>query len=765
MSLIESGTISRRGFLKAGGALVVMSSAMPVALRGLLAEAAAAGAPYPIPVLNELATWLTVQSDGTITARSGHVELGQGNRTALAQIVAEELDVAFDKVKMVLGNSNVTPDQGVTAGSTTIVVAGATLRAIAAEGRASLLSLASQRLGVPASALTVTDGVVSDGSNKVSYADLVNGQVLTAVSPIMLVGSGFRKTITTSAKPKDSSQYSIVGKSIPRADIPGKVTTATAFVHDVKVPGMLHARVIHPKGVGSTVVSVGGFSTSVPGARTVRVGNLVAVVAEREWDAIKGAANLKVTWSDWNGLPANTEFAPVLRATQAPIMTVTDKGDFPAAMASAAKTLTATYQTPFENHGMLGPSCAVADVRSDGTVTIWSATQYPQGLQGAVAQALGISPAQVEVLWFDGPGCYGRLSSNYDDAASEAVLLSQAVGKPVRVQWMRADEHIWEPHGPGTLHDLSAGLDSNGSIVAWKHEAWMPPNNDASLLGFVLGGKTPAGGRSPIGGWTGQNLYTFATSSSANALELAHALPELGASTSPYGLGLRTTFLRSPGQYQITYAQEAFVDEVAAAAGQDPLQFRLSHLTDARAIAVLNAAAQKGGWDSRSSPKSGAGTNKGTLSGQGIALVLRGGTYAAAVVKLAVTPSSGKVQLQSVTVAQDQGLIINPQAIEHQLESCVIQTASRALHEQVTFDTANVTSTDWATYPLLTMAETPTTITSVLINHPEIPSTGVGEPAVNVVAPAISSAIFDATGVRLRTLPYLASTVKGAMKV
>ncbi|GHH82751.1 aldehyde dehydrogenase [Streptomyces sulfonofaciens] len=748
----ESGTLSRRGLLKAGGALVVMSAAVPMALRTSVAEAAAAGVPFPTPDLTDLATWLTVHADGTITWRTGHVELGQGNRTALAQMVAEELDAAFESVTVVMGNTDVTPDQGVTAGSTTIARAGTQARLIAAEARATLLALAAKRLHVPVDELTVENGVVSHGSKKVSYGRLVHGRALTAVTPIVIDDKGTH----VGATPKPVTEYTLVGRSVPRVDIVDKVRQKTMFVHDVRVPHMLHARVVHPKGIGSTVVSVGRLPSGSK-AQVVQLGNLVAVAAEQEWDAVKGAAELPVTWSDWNGLPGSEDWPAAMRALPAKTMTHASQGDFESAFAAAATTLETTYQTPFENHGMIGPSCAVADVRRDGSVTVWSATQYPQGLRKGIAQMLDIAPEQVEVVWLDGSGSYGRLSANYDDAASEAVFLSQKLGRPVRVQWSREDEHIWEPHGPGTLHDMAAGLDESGNVTAWKHDAFMAPNNDSTMLGPLLVGAQAPGGRRPVGNWTGPDLYQF-----PNLLELAHQMPEFGADTSPYGFGLRTTFLRSPGQYQITFAQEAFVDEIAARTGQDPLAFRLKHLTDTRAIAVLEAAAKAAGWESRPSPRKDAGTGSGTVTGQGIAFVLRDGTYAAGVVKLEVTPATGKVLLTEVTVAQDQGQIINPRAIEHQITSCVIQTASRVFHEEVKFDTSNVTTADWKSYPMLRMDETPT-IKTVLVPNPEIPPTGVGEPAVNVMPSAISSAIFDATGVRLRTMPFTAEVVKAAM--
>ncbi|MPZ62951.1 MAG: molybdopterin-dependent oxidoreductase [Propionibacteriales bacterium] len=754
---VQQKTMSRRGFLKAGGALVVMTTAVPATLRMPLAKAAAAGAPFPAIDPGNLATWLAIKADGSVVARSGHVELGQGNRTALAQMVAEELDAAFTKVSMVLGDTSRTPDQGITAGSTTIRMAGIQLRQMAAEGRAALLDLASQRLGTPVERLSVKDGVVSDGSTQVDYGELVKGRVLTAVAPIKVTGSGasWDLVIDGTARPKNPSEYSVVGQRIPRLDIPDKVTGKATYIQDVRVDGMLHARVIHPEAIGSEVVSVGRLPSDIRGAQVVRKHNLVAVLAEREWDAIKGARALSVEWSRWAKLPPSKDAYQAIRSMRDEIMTEMRRGDVRPALASAARTLEATYQTPFENHGMIGPSCAVAEVRPDGSATIWSSTQYPQGLQRTIAEVLETSPEQVEVLWVEGPGCYGRECT--DDAGPEAAILSKEVGRPVRVQWTREDEHIYEPHGPGTVHDMRAGVDADGNVVAWEHEAWMPPNNDARPLGPALAGR-PVETEWPLGGWSGDNLYTFPTSH-----EFAHALRELGAADAPFGMGLRTNWLRSPGQYQISYAQEAFVDEVAAEVRQDPLRLRVKYLDDPRAIAVLEAVGKAAGWESRPSPKPGSGTSNGTVTGQGIAFVLRDGTYAAGVAKVEVNPDTGKVRVLNFTVAQDAGLIINPLAVEHQLESAVLQTVSRAMLEEVTFDASNVTSTDWSSYPILTMADSPE-VKTVLLNRPEIPPAGVGEASVNVIAPAISSAIHDATGVRIRTLPLKPDAVKSALK-
>ncbi|MFZ0218061.1 MAG: molybdopterin cofactor-binding domain-containing protein, partial [Candidatus Dormiibacterota bacterium] len=585
--------VTRRGFLKAGGALVVGLAVVPAALRGAGQVALAATSSSPAPTdPTQLATWLAVQGDGTVIARCGHVELGQGNRTALAQIVAEELDVAFGKVQMVLGNTDETYDQGGTYGSTTIRGAGLELRQIAAEGAAALRQLAAVNLGVPATQLQIKNGVVSGGGKQVSYASLVQGQVLTAIAPITLTkgATGSISAIKGSAKPKDPSQYAIIGKSIQRVDIPGKLTGAYTFVHDVKLPNMLHARIVHPTGVGSTVQAIGTFQNPIPGAQVVLIGNLVGVLAEREWDAIKGAQTLQISWSSWNKLPPSENIAEALRNLPSKDKVQLSRGDVATALAGAKRTLSATYVTPFENHGTLGPSCAVADWHADGTVTVYSATQYPQGLQGSLAQMLGVPPAQVTVERYEGPGMYGRMGET-DDAASEAVLLSRQVGRPVRVQWMRPDEHIWEPHSPGTVHDLKAALDDSGKIVAWSHEAWIPPTADGVELGGAFAGLPVSPKGLSVGSWTGPDLYNF-----ANAYELVHGLSELAVGETPYAFGLRTTFMRSPAQYQITYAQEAFVDEIAARAGVDSLEFRLAHLTDPRAIAVVKAAAAAAGW-------------------------------------------------------------------------------------------------------------------------------------------------------------------------
>ncbi|MGH7913012.1 MAG: molybdopterin cofactor-binding domain-containing protein [Candidatus Dormibacteraceae bacterium] len=760
MGRVQHG-FSRRDFLKGGGALVVGLAVVPAALRqGTTSALAATTVISPAPTdPAQLDTWLAVQADGSVVARCGHVELGQGNRTALMQIVAEELDVPFDKVEMVLGNTNQTYDQGGTYGSTTIRLSGVELRQVAAEGRAALFQLASTNLGVPVSQLSAKNGAVSGGGRTVSYGSLVAGRQLTAIAPMTVTTKrGTVEVVAGSAKPKSPSRYTTVGKSPQRVDIPGKVTGEFTYLVDVKLPNMLHARVVHPTGMGSTVQAIGTFQKPIPGAQVVQIGNLVAVVAEREWDAIKGAKTLEIEWSDWNGLPPSDNVWSAMRKMPTVDKVELQRGDVSSALAGSGNSFGATYLTPFEDHGTLGPNCGLADVHADGTVTVYSATQYPQGLQASLALMLGIPKADVTIERYEGPGMYGRMGET-DDAASEAVLLSQKLGRPVRVQWMRADEHIWEPHSPGTIHDMRAALDSGGKITAWEHVAWVPPTFNGVELGGAFAGLPVPSKETSVGSWTGPDLYNF-----PNALELVHGLSELAAGQTPYGqMGLRNTFMRSPAQYQITYAQEAFVDEIAYQAKVDTCQFRLQHLTDPRAIAVLKAAAKAAHWKTRPSPKKGASPSRGKASGRGIAFVLRDGTYAACVLEAEVTPSTGAIQVTNVYVAQDSGQVINPSNVRHQIESCVIQTMSRCLREELTFDTSNVTSTNWATYPILTMAETPLNIVPILIDHPEISPTGVGEPAVNLIAPALTSAVFDATGVRIRKLPLRPGNVTDAM--
>lgn len=695
---------------------------------------------------DQVDAWLAVTNDGTVTVFSGKVELGTGVRTALAQIVADELDVPFARVTMVMGDTARTPDEGYTAGSATIQSSGLTLRKASAEARQALLALAADRLGAPAAQLSVKDGVVSvqgDPSKSVAYGALIGNQ-------------RFNRKISGTAPTKPPSAYTIVGTPVPRVDIPPKITGGAAYLQDFTVPGMLHGRVVRPAGVGATLQSYDEGSVSgIAGiVNVVRNGDFLGVVAEREEQAIKAAQQLKVTWQTGTPLPKMGDLFSWVRGQPTTDKALVTNGDVAGALRSAAKTLQATYHQPYQMHAAIGPSCAVADVRPDKAV-IWSSTQGVYALRGALAQLLGLPADAVQVIHMEGAGCYGH--NGFDDAAADAALLSKAVGKPVRVQWMRQDEHGWEPKGPAMVMEVTGGLDAQGNVVAWDYGVWTPthstrPGGQAGnlLAGTLISPPAPAAKNGTTGGdRNAPTNYTF-----KNNRVTAHWL-----ATSP----LRPSALRSLGGIANAFANESFMDELAAAANADPVDFRLRHLDDPRAIAVVKQAAALAQWQPRPSPGPDAG-GTGTAKGRGMAFIRYENTlaYVAVVAEVRVDRGSGQVQVTHVSVAHDCGLIINPDGLKNQIEGNVIQATSRALKEQVVFDQSRVTSLDWRSYPILTFPEVPT-VDIALINRPDQPALGAGEIASLPMAPAIANAIFDATGRRLRTIPFTPDTVKAAL--
>jgi nicotinate dehydrogenase subunit B len=773
-------TISRRAFLRDTGLLVVGFSLAgcvqsgarqvepaptPASPATAVATAVAEQAPAqrsaaPPPSLtagqvqwagragaNQVDSWLAIAPDGGVTVYSGRVELGTGVQTALAQIAAEELDVALERVRMVMGDTAQTPDEGYTAGSKTIQNSGVVLRKAAAEARQVLVGLASERLGVPADQLSVQDGVVSprsDPSKAVGYGDLIGSQ-------------RFSRAVSNQVATKKPDDYAIVGTSVPRLDLPGKLTGAVSYVQDLRVPGMLHGRVVRPSGVGATLQSIDESSVQgLPGlVRVVRSGSFVGVVAEREEQAIAATRRLQVTWQEQAGLPRLEDLFSYLRGLPTSDRVLVNEGDVEAGPRSAAQTVEATYHQPYQMHASIGPSCAVADVRPD-KVTVWSSTQGVYPLRNALAQLLGVQPETVHVIHMEGAGCYGH--NGFDDAAGDAVLLSRAVGQPVRVQWTRQDEHAWEPKGPAMVMELRGGVDDRGNVVAWDYGVWSPthstrPGGAANLLPgqLVESAASRAGGGGGGGGGdrNARTNYTF-----KNHRVTSHRL-----ATSP----LRVSALRSLGGAPNTFANESFMDELATAAQVDPVELRLRHLDDPRAQAVIRAAADRAGWQARPSPD---GSQRGSpvASGRGMAFARyeNDGAYVATVASVAVDRTSGQVRVRRVVTAHDAGLIVNPDGIANQIEGNVIQSTSRALKEQVTFDQDRVTSVDWASYPILTFPEIPE-IEVVLIDHPDQPAMGAGEPSTLPTAPAIANAIFDATGARLRALPMTPDRVKAAL--
>ena len=757
--------LSRRGFLGASGGLVVAfalfgSNAADAAAPAPGLPAGAAGSDLTPPPADKLYAWLAVNPDNTATLYTGKVETGTGVATALAQIAAEELDFPLDRLDVVMGTTSETVDQGPSYGSRTIRYAGPQIRQAAAAGRLVLLRLAAAHFNAPVDQLVARDGAVSLGGSpgeRITYGALVAGKRLDY--EIGASGTQFDMRVAPDVHPKDPAHYTVVGRPVPRKDIPSKMTGEFTYIQDVRVPGMLHGRVVRPYGVGASLLSVDESGLKeIPGfVSLVRRDNFLGVVAETEWGAIQAAAKLGSTlnpsgpgagqakWSAWNGLPAMDKTWDTVRDAPGADITKVSHGAVDPALAGAARKLAATYRTPFQMHGSIGPSCAIADVKSD-RANFWSATQMPHEARRVMAQLLGIQVERIELRWFEGAGGYGR--NGFDHVNADAALMSQAVGRPVRVQWMRWDEHGWEPKGPAIIQDLEGGLDATGQITAWRHHMWIPTTGDTHLIAAELIGKPDVVGRTGQGRPNVTYAYTF-----PNADVACHGEGRVA---------LLTAWLRSPAQFETTFAMESFIDELAAAAGQDPLAFRLAHLTDPRAISVLRAAAKTYGWESR--PAGAERTAGGRLAkGGGVAWVNRDDVRVATILDLTVDRQSGAIKVGQVVVAHDCGLVINPDGLKNQVEGNVVQSLSRTLHEEVAFDTAQVTSRDWIGYPILQFAEIPDSIEVVLVNNtPEYPAYGAGEPATCPTAAAVGNAVFDATGVRLRQTPFRSDRVKAA---
>ncbi|HJU18998.1 MAG TPA: molybdopterin cofactor-binding domain-containing protein [Stellaceae bacterium] len=770
MSMHQSATtksggprFSRRGFLGASGGLVIAFALFgPEA-----ATAAAPGAPAGAadgaitpPPAGKLYAWLAVNPDNTATLFTGKVETGTGVGTALAQIAAEELDFPLDRLDVVMGTTSETVDQGPSYGSRTIRYAGPQIRQAAAAGRLVLLRLAAAHFNAPVDRLVARNGTISPTGapdKRITYGALVAGKRLDY--EIGASGTQFGMRVAPDVRPKDPARYTIVGRPVPRKDIPGKMTGAFTYIQDVRVPGTLHGRVVRPYGVGARLISVDESGLKdIPGfVRLVRRENFLGVVAETEWGAIQAAAKLgsilnpsgpdkgQAKWSAWNDLPAMDRIWETVRHAPGADTTKVSRGAVDAALAGAARKITATYRTPFQMHGSIGPSCAIADVRGDRAI-FWSATQMPHEARQVMAQLLGIPAERIELRWFEGAGGYGR--NGFDHVNADAALMSQAVGRPVRVQWMRWDEHGWEPKGPAIVQDLEGALGANGQVTAWRHHMWVPTTSDKQLIAAALIGEPEIGGKTGRGRAAVTYAYTF-----PNADVACHGEGRVG---------LLTAWLRSPAQFETTFAMESFIDELAAAAGQDPLAFRLAHLADPRATGVLRAAAEAYGWQSR--PAGAARTTGGgPAKGRGVAWVNRDDVRVATILDLTVDRESGAIKVGRVVVAHDCGLVINPDGLKNQVEGNVIQSLSRTLHEEVAFDSAHVTSRDWVGYPILRFAEIPDNIEVVLVNNsPQYPAYGAGEPATCPTAAAVGNAVFDATGSRLRQTPFRPDRVKAA---
>jgi nicotinate dehydrogenase subunit B len=749
---------SRRDFFKTGGGLLIGFSLSDSGILPRLVAAETAANPVP----GRLDSWLRIGADGSIKVFTGKVDIGMGVQTALMQVVAEEMDVGPERVQLVMGDTAATPDQGGVGGSTSIAAGAKPLRNAAATARFLLVQVASGKLGAQPDQLEVKSGVVQvkgDASKSVSYGALAAGDDLNEA--LRVSGGGFALNVEGKGKPKDPATYTVVGRSVPRVDLPPKILGRATYSTDIRVPGMLHGRVIRPAGAGASLVRVEeGSVTGIPGyVKTVVKGNFVGVVAESEWASVRAAKELKVSWSN----PAASFPQDVYQHMQTMKPKATrelfSQGDTATALAHAAKKMEASYQWPFQAHATMGPGCAVADVRAVGVTTVWTGAQKPHALQKGLAQMLGVPENRVRVVWVEAAGSYGRAGD--EDVAADAALLSQAVGRPVRVQWSRADMTAWGGKGPAAIVDLVAALDAQGEVTALEltsrafsgTEIIPQANTAGNLLAAQLIGMPNTTGGDEYVQWGGSTYpYTF-----RNVHAVGHIVPPLYESSSP----LRTTHLRDPNGPAGTFAGESFLDEIAAAAGVDPIDFRLRYITDARAKAVLTTVAERAKWDRRPSPKR-SGVSENVLTGRGVALALRGGTYVATVAEVEVHRHSGAVRVKRLVCVHDCGLIVNPGALRGTIQANLIQSLGRALKEEVTFDQNRVTSVDWNTYAVARWSDVPE-VEVVLLNRPEIAPSGAGEPSSRPTAAAINNAIFDATGGRVRRAPLTPARVKAAL--
>jgi nicotinate dehydrogenase subunit B len=741
MTIHDRTSFDRRTFLKASGILAIGFS-----MSGLPGPTDAMTLRVPKSVVKEaIDSWLTISPDNRVTIFVGKVDLGTGARTALMQMAAEELDVSFDRIEMVMGDTATTPDQWLTAANITISQGGSELRRASASARRALVDRAAQRLGVPAGELIVDDGVVrvkADPQRALRYGELI--------------GEGLKLEVDTKIALKKTPDYKLIGKSIPRVDIPAKVTGEFTYIHDVRLPGMLHARVIRPDDYGARIASVDDSAARQVGGfvQTVRKGDFLAVVARNEWAAIKAAGAMRVTWTAGTGLPDQATVFDEWRKRPVAKEEVTQNvGDAITALDGSARRIKATYDFAVQTHATIGPSCAVADFK-DGKLTIWTSSQATHSMQHEVAVVTGLSREAIRLVFVEGAGCYGR--NGTEDAAADAALIATLIGQPVRVQWSRADETARAPKSPPRTMDLEAGLDAQGNVVAWTGEFYIAFNHIAAFkpLDFPLLAAIETGIPRP-GNWVGflfQNSgqpYQFANIR-VNTHHIAEAF-------------FRSSHLRSPGRIENSFANESFMDELAAAVKVDPAEYRLRYLKDQRAIDVVQAAMKLANWQARPGPNPDAGSGP-VVKGRGIAYLRYNNaiTYVAAVAEVEVNKDTGEIRVTRVCASHDCGEMVNPDGVANQVEGGVLQTVSRTLMEAVTWDRNKVTSVDWVSYPILRHTQAPK-VEVALIDRPGQVSWGAGEPTACAIPAAIANAVFDATGARLRSVPLTPDKVKAAL--
>jgi nicotinate dehydrogenase subunit B len=732
--------LDRRRVLAGSGALVVSFS-----LGRAFAQDQAAPAPSPPGSLKTspyLDSWIRIDAGGSITVFTGKAELGQGFRTAFQQIAAEELDVAFASLKVVTADTSLTANEGYTAGSHSMQDSGTAIQNAAAQARELLIAEAARRFDLPADLLRTENGqVVAPDGRRAGYGELVAGDMLHVQAQVK-------------SRLKDPATFKVMGQSVPRVDIPAKVTGGAAYVQDMRLPGMVHARIVRPPSYGAQLVDCDTSAVEkMPGVvSVVRDGNFLAVVAEKEFLAVKamGALSMAAKWKEIARLPDQDDLLKVVTTLPSQDTVIFERND---ASVVGQNAVEATYVRPYQSHGSIGPSCALAQLNGD-TMTVWTHTQgvYPD--RQAIAEMLHMPPAKVRCIHVEGSGCYGH--NGADDAAADAALVARAMpGRPVRVQWMREQEHAWEPFGPAMVTRLKASLDREGKIVDWNFEVWsnthsMRPGGAGCLLAaqhMAEAFKVPAPKPIPLPEGGGDRnaiaIYTF-----PNAHVVHHFIPEMP---------LRISAMRALGAYHNVFSIESFMDELAAAAGADPVEFRLKHLDDARGRDVVEKAAQEFSWkrDQKAAPGRGFGF--------AFARYKNLAAYCAIASEVEVNRETGRVRLVRAVAAVDSGQVVNPDGLTNQIEGAIIQSMSWTLYESVTFDATRITSIDWQTYPILRFGAVPDDINVHIINRPGQPFLGSGETGQGPAAASVANAIANATGKRLRNLPLTRKRIKDAI--
>ncbi|MFM0097575.1 molybdopterin-dependent oxidoreductase [Paraburkholderia nemoris] len=744
---------SRRRFLKLGGGLAI-SFALPLSLGWPALDAQAAGEtgtgsrdPGTAAKSQDAArvsAWLAIDKRGNVTLYAGKVELGTGVQTALAQLVAEELDVPVESVIVNMGDTSVAVNQGPTIGSQSMQVSTLPVRRAAATARAHIVAEASKVMGVPVTQLATRDARVyeeADSRRTMAYRDLV--PETWATLPV-------DETIVM----KEPRSFAVIGKPVPRLELPAKVAGAHIYLQNVRLPGMVHARVIHPPRNGAVLAKVDRKSIAdSPGLIDVVVKqSFVAVVCEQEFQAVAASRALSIEWTPPANAIESSAVYDAMHAEQGFDAELRKSGDADASFERSSKRLSAIYRTPYQTHGSIGPSCGVADVKGDSAI-VWSATQGSFPLRDAIAALIGMPKEKVRVVWTEGAGCYGH--NGADDASAEAALISQALGRPVRVQWMRHDEHGWDPKCPAAEAQIKGGVGADGKIESWSYTISTPTHISRPMgsAGNLLPGRLMGLPPKPVrvgGDHCARTLYHF-----PNERVVVRWLPD-----GP----LRPSAMRGLGAVANTFANESFLDELAGLAGRDPLEFRLAHLSDERAIAVLQEVKKSSNWNTRRAHV--ARPDASVREGVGVAFaeLEPGGAYVASVCCVEVNAQSGETRVTRVFVAHDCGLIVNPDGLRNQIQGCVIQTLSRSLKEEVRFNQKEMLSLDWASYPIMRFSELPSEVAISLVNRVDRPPVGAGEPTALTIAPAVGNAIFHATGVRLRKTPFTAAEFKAAQK-